>query len=137
MRELFPGRSAGARWKACGAAMLMLAASVPGQAAEHVMPRGQLHAEVAANQQDTRENRAEILRALDNTQARKTLSSVGIEFKRVEQAVAALDQGTAAKLAERAREVNRDFAAGALSNETLTYIVIALATAVIVLVAVT
>jgi len=115
----------------------MLIAGMPGWATDHVVPRQQLHASLAAKQKEVRENRAEILQALGNSQARNTLAAAGIEFSRVEQAVAALDAESTARLAARAREVNRDFAAGALSNETLTYIVIALATAVIVLIAVT
>lgn len=121
---------------ACGAVAL-LASSVPASAAEHVLPRTKLHSAVAESQRATRENRDDLLRVLSAPQSQEALSAVGIEFKQVQQAVATLDDATAARLAERARLMDRDFAAGALSNETLTYIVIALATAVIVLVAVT
>ncbi len=144
MRQLFGAEYASAVWRytarrgaACGAAALMLAASMPGRAAEHVVPRQQLHASVAASQKEVRENRAEILRTLGSEQARTALTSAGIEFSKVEQAVASLDEETAARLAERAREANREFAAGSFSNQTLTYVVIALAAAVIVLIAVT
>ena len=49
-------------------------------------------------------------------------------------AVAALDSETLQRLAERVSAVNADVSAGALSNQELTYIVIALATAVLILV---
>ena len=41
-----------------------------------------------------------------------------------------------AKLAQQTRHVQNDFAAGVLTNQQITYILIALATAVIVLIAV-
>jgi hypothetical protein len=46
-----------------------------------------------------------------------------------------LDDGELARLADRTRSIDNDLKAGALSNEHLTYIVIALATAVIVILA--
>ncbi|MDZ7638490.1 MAG: PA2779 family protein [Bryobacterales bacterium] len=116
------------------AAVAMLAGSAP--AAEHIVPRATLQGAVAQAQAASRADRSELLRLLETTPAQKALTSAGVEYRQVEQAVAALDDATAARLADRARQVNRDFAAGALSNETLTYIVIALATAVIVIIAV-
>ncbi|MCC7341256.1 MAG: hypothetical protein IT170_09225 [Bryobacterales bacterium] len=112
----------------------MLALASP--AAEHIVPRGQFQAAILESQAVGRADRAELLRLLETAPSQKAMASAGIEFRQVKQAVAALDGQTAARLADRARQVNRDFAGGALSNETLTYIVIALATAVIVLVAV-
>lgn len=112
----------------------MLALTLP--AAEHIVPRARLQAAVSESQAASRADRAELLRLLETAPSQKAMASAGVEFRQVKQAVAALDDQTAARLADRARQVNRDFAAGALSNETLTYIVIALATAVIVIVAV-
>ncbi len=112
----------------------MLTFTLP--AAEHIVPRATLRNAVTESQASSRADRAELLRLLEAAPSQKALASAGVEFHQVKQAVAALDDQTAARLADRARQVNRDFAAGALSNETLTYIVIALATAVIVIIAV-
>ena len=129
-------RLAGAvrRGIALAASAWLLAISLP--AAEHIVPRTSLQNAILESQAASRADRAELLRLLETAPARKALASAGVEFQQVNQAVAALDDQTAARLADRAREVNRDFAAGALSNEMLTYIVIALATAVIVIIAV-
>lgn len=121
-----------------GVALVMAAGMLvtTSPATEHIVPRTKLQAELTNSQAATRADRAELIRFLSTPQAQKVIRSAGVEFHQVKRAVATLDNETAAELAERAREVNRDFAAGALSNQSLTYIVIALATAVVVLIAV-
>lgn len=56
-----------------------------------------------------------------------------IDTGRIETLLPFLDDAELARLAETSRAVDRDLKAGALSNEHLTYIVIALATAVVVI----
>ena len=67
---------------------------------------------------------------------RKTLADAHIDSKRIEKVVTSLDSGELAKLASRTAQIQSDFAAGSLSNQELTYVVIALAAAVLVLVVV-
>jgi len=64
------------------------------------------------------------------------LSTTGIGGERLERSVSSLSDADLAKLAERTQRIQNDFAAGALSTQELTYIVIALAAAVLVLVVV-
>jgi hypothetical protein len=52
----------------------------------------------------------------------------------IEESIPLLSDHDLAQLAIGAEDIKRDFEAGALSNEQLTYIVVALATAVIILV---
>jgi hypothetical protein len=59
-----------------------------------------------------------------------------VDYQRVQKAVVTLSPDELARLASRTNQLQRDFAAGALTNQELTYIVIALAAAVIVLIAV-
>jgi hypothetical protein len=67
---------------------------------------------------------------------RDALAKGGIQSDRVENAVSTLDGDAIAKLAAQTSKIQNDFAAGALNNQQLTYVIIALATAVIILVAV-
>jgi hypothetical protein len=67
-------------------------------------------------------------------QAKKALSATRMDAGKIADAVALLDDAELARLSQRASKAQADFAAGALSNQELTYIVIALATAVIILV---
>jgi hypothetical protein len=65
--------------------------------------------------------------------ARKALKAGGIDPERVQRAVSTLSADELANLAARTRKIQNDFAAGALNNEQLTYIVIAIGTALIVI----
>lgn len=64
----------------------------------------------------------------------RALQSANIDSKRLDKAVSTLNADELAKLAATTRHIENDFAAGSLTNEQLTYIVIALGTAVIVLI---
>ena len=57
-----------------------------------------------------------------------------VDYQKVEKAVATLSSEELARLAAKTSQIQADFAAGELSNQELTYIVIALGTAVIILV---
>jgi len=62
----------------------------------------------------------------------KRSNFVGLE--RIAEAIPTLSDHELARLADQIEEIDREVQAGALTNEQLTYIVIALATAVIVLI---
>ena len=66
--------------------------------------------------------------------AAKALKSANLDSKRLDQAVSTLNSEELAKLAATTRHIGNDFAGGALTYEQLTYIIIALATAVIILI---
>jgi hypothetical protein len=64
---------------------------------------------------------------------RAALKTGKVDYQKVDKAVATLDADELARLAARTSQIQKDFAAGALTNQQLTYVVIALASAVIVL----
>jgi hypothetical protein len=57
-----------------------------------------------------------------------------MDAEQVTAGVATLEDADLSRLAERARSYQADVAAGALNNQQITYILIALGTAVIILV---
>jgi hypothetical protein len=57
-----------------------------------------------------------------------------VDYQKVQKAVATLSPEELARLASQTNQIQKDVAGGALTNQQLTYIVIALGTAVIVLV---
>jgi hypothetical protein len=65
---------------------------------------------------------------------RKILSESRFSSSQIQKTVTGLDADELAKLAARVEKAQSDFAAGSLTNEQLTYIVIALATAVVVII---
>jgi hypothetical protein len=57
-----------------------------------------------------------------------------VNATKVEKAIPLLNDEELSRLASQCRQVENDISAGALSNQEITYILIALATAVIILV---
>ena len=64
----------------------------------------------------------------------KILKDAHLDSVRIDKSMSSLDASELSKLAARTTQVQSDFAAGALSNQELTYIVIAIGAAVIVLI---
>jgi hypothetical protein len=93
-----------------------------------------LHRRLVDQSAERRDRIAQMRRFFELPAARKALAAGGIEARRVDQAIATLGDEELARLSARASKAQADFAAGALTNEQLTYIVIALATAVVIIV---
>jgi len=68
--------------------------------------------------------------------ASKALATAHLDSNRIQKGLSTLSSEDLAKLAAQTRQAQNDFAAGALTNQQITYILIALGTAVIVLIAV-
>ena len=81
-------------------------------------------------------NRDDVQAFFSSEPIRDALKAGKIDYERVQKATASLSPDELARLAARTNQLQRDFAAGSLTNQELTYIVIALAAAVIVLIAV-
>jgi hypothetical protein len=103
-------------------------------AQDHVVTSSDLQKAVnqAAQTRHAQEEKIEAL--LEAPRARKALAAANIDYKTVHRGVRLLSDREVAELSARAEKAQADFAAGALTNEQLTYIIIALATAVIILV---
>jgi hypothetical protein len=94
----------------------------------------ELHRRLVDQSAARRDSIAQLQRFFQIPAARKALTAGGIEPQKINHAIAALSDDELAKFSARAARAERDFAAGALTNEQLTYIVIALATAVVIIV---
>jgi hypothetical protein len=78
----------------------------------------------------------QVERLFHRDEVRNALHSAKLDARQVTLAAQLLSDDELARLSARSAAIERDIAAGALSNLMLTYIVIALCTAVIVLIAV-
>ncbi|MBK9169547.1 MAG: hypothetical protein IPM24_19080 [Bryobacterales bacterium] len=114
------------------AAGMLVPAALP--AAEHVVPPAALHQRAAASSAARDASLAKAARLFQRDEVRSSLRAAKLDPDTVLRAAELLSDEELRRLGERAAAVERDFAAGAWSNETLTYIVIALAAAVVVLV---
>ncbi len=85
----------------------------------------------------TRErNLAQVRSFFSSEPVREALSKTTMKPEQLKEAVASLSPEELAKLAQKTQKLQADFAAGSLNNQDLTYIVIALAAAVLVLIVV-
>jgi hypothetical protein len=83
--------------------------------------------------QTQQKNRKDVEAFFSSEPARKALKAGKIDYQRVQTAVATLSPDELSHLAARANQLQQDFAGGALNNQQMTYAIIAVATAVLVL----
>jgi hypothetical protein len=100
----------------------------------HVVPLSELHASVVVAGQQRQENLSRLERFFTGAPAENALQGARLNGKEIRNAIAMLNDQELARLSARAQKANSDFAAGSLTNQELTYIVIALGTAVLILV---
>jgi hypothetical protein len=99
---------------------------------QHVVSLSDLNKD-AARPAQTRQSNEEAVRTLfSSEQAQKALKSANLEYQKVDKAVGQLSDEDLAKLAERSRRAQRDFAAGRISDRDLLWIIV-IALAIIVL----
>jgi hypothetical protein len=104
-------------------------------AEEHVVSRGELRQQILSAQQSREDQLRSVHKFFSSDAVQDSLRSTSLDAKQIRNAVAMLNDGELAQLAGRTRSIESDLRAGALTNEQLTYIVIALATAVVVILA--
>jgi len=107
----------------------------PLQAAEHLVSAADLHRQVRSAQLRRQAGLRQISGFFRTESCRAVLEASNLDAAQVEKAVGLLSDEEVARLAFQIQRAERDVVAGALSNQELTYIVIALAAAVIVLIA--
>lgn len=113
--------------------LMMFSSSL--QAEERVVPSSELHRSIVKAQQARDAQRKEVVEFFASPQIRKALKGSSAGYEKIEKAVPLLSDQELYQLALRTQEIKRDLVAGALTNQQLTYIVIALATAVVVILA--
>ena len=124
------------KWSACllGIAVLFGAAGVPARAQDrqHVVSLSDLSKDAARPAQTRQSNEEAIRTLLSSDQGQKALKSAGLDYQKVDKAVGQLGDEDLAKLAERSRQAQADFAAGRISDRDMLWIII-IALAIIVL----
>jgi hypothetical protein len=116
-------------------AVLFASAGIPARAQdkEHVVSLSDLNKDAARPAQTRQSNEEAIRTLLSSDQGQKALKSANLDFQKVDKAVRQLSDEDLAKLAERSRRAQSDFAAGRISDRDLLWIIL-IAVAIIVLV---
>jgi len=103
-------------------------------AGQHIVPLSEFNQRFSAAAADREVKLAQFDRLLRNQAVRNTLQTARLDPAELRRAATLLTDDELAGLSARAIQIENDVTAGALTNQQLTYIVIALATAVIVLI---
>jgi len=111
--------------------------AVPGQrllADEHAVSATDLHQTLMESAKTRQTNLETVQKFFRSEVVQKTLGHQIVNAAKVEKAIPLLNDEELSQLASRCRQVDSDISGGELSNQEITYILIALATAVIVIV---
>jgi len=91
---------------------------------QHVVSLSELSKDSAGPAETRQANEAAVRQLLSSDAGQKALQSAKIDYAKVDKAVGQLSDADVAKLAERSRQVDHDFAAGSLSDRDLLVIII-------------
>lgn len=119
---------------ACAVGFLLHTPSLQAAQAHVVSPAGLQQATVSVAR-TRQQNITKVEKFFSSERAEKTLKSAHLDPIQIKKAVPSLSDQELARLASRADKAQKDFAAGDLTNQQITYILIALGTAVVVLIA--
>jgi acetyl-CoA carboxylase carboxyltransferase component len=114
------------------AMLFALAISLPLSAQQHVADQATLDQVVANHVRQKADDREAIRRVLEIQQVREVAESAGLDLRRAETAVAALDDAEVGLIAAQARTVN-DALAGGQSTVTISTTVIIIGLLVLIL----
>jgi hypothetical protein len=106
--------------------LALIWSSVPAQAqdGQHVVSLSELSKDSAAPTEARQANEAAVRQLFSSEQGQQALKSANIDYAKVDKAVGQLSDEDVAKLAGRSQQVEKDFAAGRLSDRDLLIIVI-------------
>lgn len=116
--------------------LVALFTGVPQQliAQEHVVSPDAIQQQLVLSAKQHDQNVEKLNQFFGSESAQKALKGAGMTSAQVKKAVSQLSDDELSELTKKADRAQKDFAAGALTNQEITYILIALATAVIVII---
>lgn len=112
----------------------MLPARAQTQEPHHVVTAGELSKEARQPEETRQANEDAIRHLLSSDAGQKALKSANMDYQRVDKAIGQLSDEELAKLADRSRQAESDFAAGFISPKTLAYIILAIVVIVVIIV---
>jgi CHASE3 domain sensor protein len=128
------------RGKVCmwtlGIALTLGLAAAPQRAVaqdkQHVVSLDELHKDAARPAQTRQANEAVVRELLSTDAGQQALKSAKVDYQRVDKAIGQLSDEDLAKVAERSRQAESDFAAGGLKS-TLIIVIILIIILIVVL----
>jgi hypothetical protein len=107
-------------------AALFVAAGIPARAQDnqHVVSLNDLNKDAARPAQTRQANEEAVRTLLSSDQGQRALKSAHLDYQKVDKAVGQLNDEDLAKLAERSRQAQADFAAGRISDRDMLWIIL-------------
>ena len=102
----------------------------------HVVSPSDIHKELVNAAQTRRENQQKVKGLFSSAETRKAMEAAQINPERVDTAISTLSDEELARLAARADNLDKDFAAGRISDRDLLIIILGIAALVLIIVAV-
>jgi hypothetical protein len=99
---------------------------------QHVVTLEELHKQAAQPAATRQSNENAIRHLLSSDAGQKVLKDANIDYQRVDKAIGQLSDQEVAKLADKSRQAESDFAAGFLSPKTLAYIILIVVVIVVI-----
>jgi hypothetical protein len=121
-----------------GIAAVLGSAGIPARAQDnhHVVSLSDLNKDAARPAQTRQSNEEAVRSLLSSEPGQKALKTANIDYQKVDKAVGQLSDEDLAKLAERSRKAQNDFAAGNVSDRDLLWIILIIVAVLIVALAV-
>ena len=101
---------------------------------QHVVTLAELNKQTARHAETRQANEDAVWHLLSSDEGQKALKSANVDYQRVDKAIAQLSDEELARLADRSRKAESDFAAGLISAKTLAYIILATVVIVVIIV---
>ena len=107
-------------------AALFGSAGIPARAQDkqHVVSLRDLEKDAAQPSETRQSNEAAVRTMLSSDPAQRALKSAGVDYLKVDKAIGQLSDEDVARLAERSRKAQNDFAAGRISDRDLMWIIV-------------
>jgi hypothetical protein len=114
-----------------GAAVLPARAQMQ-EKQRHVVTLEELNKKMAQPAEARQANENAIRHLLSSDAGQKALKDANVDYQRVDKAIGRLSDEEVAKLADRSRQAESDFAAGFLSPKTLAYLILIVVVIVVI-----
>jgi hypothetical protein len=107
-------------------AALFGSAGIPARAQDkqHVVSPSDLEKDAAQPAETRQSNEAAVRTMLSSDPGQRALKSAGVDYLKVDKAIGQLSDEDVARLAERSRKAQNDFAAGRISDRDLMWIIV-------------
>ena len=119
---------------------LLCLAGIPlrsqGQEKQHVVSLNELKKDATRPAEARQADESAVRNLLSSESGQKALKSANLDLQKVDGAVSQLGDEDLAKLAERSRQAQKDFAAGRLSDRDLLWIILIIVAVLIIALAV-